>query len=182
MVLIGLFVVQSRGSERIGAYFGPIMAVWFAVLAAAGLVQIVREPGVLAALNPMYALSFLAGNGWIGFLALGSVFLVLTGAEALYADMGHFGRGPIRLDWFALVLPALVLNYFGQGALVLAHPRAAEPVLQVIPGLGIVANRAARDRGHRDRVAGRNLRSILAFAASHAARPPAALRRPPNLG
>jgi KUP system potassium uptake protein len=122
VVLIGLFVVQSRGSERIGAYFGPIMAVWFLVLAAAGLMQVVRDPGVLAALNPRHALSFLGGHGWVGFFALGSVFLAMTGAEALYADMGHFGRGPIRLDWFALVLPALVLNYFGQGALVLARP------------------------------------------------------------
>jgi len=126
VVLIGLFVVQSRGSERIGAYFGPIMAVWFVVLAVAGLMQVLRDPGVLAALNPRHALNFLTGHGWSGFFALGSVFLAMTGAEALYADMGHFGRGPIRLDWFALVLPALVLNYFGQGALVLAHPEAAD--------------------------------------------------------
>jgi KUP system potassium uptake protein len=138
VVLIGLFFVQSRGSERIGAYFGPLMAVWFAVLAAAGLVQVLRDPGVLAALNPMHALTFLAGHGWIGFLALGSVFLALTGAEALYADMGHFGRGPIRLDWFALVLPALVLNYFGQGALVLAHPEAADsPFFKLFPAWGL---------------------------------------------
>jgi KUP system potassium uptake protein len=138
VVLIGLFVVQSRGSERIGAYFGPIMAVWFAVLAVAGLVQVVRDPGVLAALNPLHALSFLAGHGWIGFLALGSVFLAMTGAEALYADMGHFGRGPIRLDWFVLVLPALVLNYFGQGALVLAHPEAVDsPFFKLFPDWGL---------------------------------------------
>ena len=138
VVLIGLFVVQSRGSQRIGAYFGPIMAVWFAVLAVAGLVQVARDPGVLAALNPLHALSFLAGHGWIGFLALGSVFLAMTGAEALYADMGHFGRGPIRLDWFALVLPALVLNYFGQGALVLAHPEALDsPFFKLFPDWGL---------------------------------------------
>jgi KUP system potassium uptake protein len=137
VVLIGLFVVQSRGSERIGAYFGPIMAVWFVVLAVAGLMQVVRDPGVLAALNPRHALNFLGGHGWVGFLALGSVFLAMTGAEALYADMGHFGRGPIRLDWFALVLPALVLNYFGQGALVLARPEAADsPFFELFPDWG----------------------------------------------
>lgn len=134
VVLVGLFVVQSRGSERIGAYFGPIMALWFAVLAMAGLVQVVREPGVVAALNPLHAIGFLARHGWIGFLALSSVFLAMTGAEALYADMGHFGRSPIRLDWFALVLPALVLNYFGQGALVLSHPEALDsPFYHLFP-------------------------------------------------
>jgi KUP system potassium uptake protein len=126
VVLVGLFVLQSLGSEHIGALFGPVMAVWFVVLAIAGLMQIVRDPGVLTALNPLHAIGFLAGHGWIGFLALGSVFLALTGAEALYADMGHFGRGPIRLDWFGLVLPALVLNYFGQGALVLTRPEALD--------------------------------------------------------
>jgi len=131
-VLIGLFVVQSRGSERIGAYFGPVMAAWFAVLAVAGLVQVVQNPGVLAALNPLYAVRFLLGHGWIGFLAM-------TGAEALYADMGHFGRGPIRLDWFVFVLPALALNYFGQGALVLAHPDVAEaPFFHLFPDWGLV--------------------------------------------
>ncbi len=138
-VLIGLFVVQSRGSERIGAYFGPVMAGWFAVLAVAGLVQVVQNLGVLAALNPLYALRFLFGHGSIGFLALGSVFLAMTGAEALYADMGHFGRGPIRLDWFAFVLPALALNYFGQGALVLAHPDATDsPFFNLFPGWALV--------------------------------------------
>jgi len=133
-VLIGLFVVQSRGSERIGAFFGPVMAAWFAVLAIAGLTQVVRDPGVLVALNPLHAIYFLGRHGWIGFLALGSVFLAMTGAEALYADMGHFGRAPIRLDWFAVVLPALVLNYFGQGALVLSHPEALDsPFYRLFP-------------------------------------------------
>ena len=135
VVLLGLFLLQSRGSERIGAYFGPVMALWFAALAIAGLLQVVQAPGVLAALNPVHGLRFLAAHGWAGFLALGSVFLALTGAEALYADMGHFGRRPIRLDWFGLVLPALVLNYFGQGALVLAHPEALEsPFYHLFPG------------------------------------------------
>jgi KUP system potassium uptake protein len=135
VVLIGLFIVQSRGSERIGAWFGPIMAVWFAALAIAGILQVVQATAVLAALNPVHGLRFLATHGWTGFFALGSVFLALTGAEALYADMGHFGCGPIRLDWFGLVLPALALNYFGQGALVLAHPDALDsPFFHMFPG------------------------------------------------
>ena len=139
VVLVGLFVVQSRGSERIGQYFGPVMAVWFLLLGVGGLVQVVQNVGVLAALNPIYALRFLFGHGWIGFFALGSVFLALTGAEALYADMGHFGRGPIRLDWFVFVLPALVLNYFGQGALVLAQPDAIDsPFFHLFPGWALV--------------------------------------------
>ena len=134
VVIVGLFAVQSRGSERIGAFFGPVMAVWFATLAISGLVQVLHQPGVLAALNPAHALRFLFGHGWIGFLALGSVFLAMTGAEALYADMGHFGRAPIRLDWFAFVVPALVLNYFGQGALVLSDPAATDsPFYRLFP-------------------------------------------------
>ena len=137
-VLIGLFVVQRGGSERIGAFFGPIMALWFVVLAMGGVTQVIQDPIVLAALNPRFALSFLAGHGWIGFLALGSVFLAMTGAEALYADLGHFGRAPIRLDWFVLVLPALVLNYFGQGALVLSHPEAMDsPFFKLFPAWGL---------------------------------------------
>ena len=134
IVLVGLFILQSRGSARIGSYFGPIMTIWFIVLAVAGLLQIAQAPGVLVALNPMHGVRFLVGHGRTGFLTLGSVFLALTGAEALYADMGHFGRMPIRIDWFALVLPALVLNYFGQGALVLAHPEALEsPFYHLFP-------------------------------------------------
>jgi KUP system potassium uptake protein len=135
VVLIGLFFLQSSGSERIGTYFGPIMAVWFAALALGGLWHILDAPRVLAALNPLHAIRFLFGHGWTGFLALGSVFLAMTGAEALYADMGHFGRGPIRLDWFGLVLPALALNYFGQGALVLARPDVLDnPFFRMFPG------------------------------------------------
>ena len=139
LVLIGLFVVQSRGSERIGAFFGPVMAVWFTMLAISGLVQVLQQPGVLASLNPAHAFQFLFGHGWIGFLALGSVFLAMTGAEALYADMGHFGRAPIRLDWFAFVLPALVLNYFGQGALVLSNPAALDsPFYRLFPDWAVL--------------------------------------------
>jgi KUP system potassium uptake protein len=99
-----------------GMIFGPVTLVWFAVLAVLGVVQIALRPAVLAAVNPLHSVDFFLRNGWAGFLVLGSVFLVVTGGEALYADMGHFGTRPIRLAWFALVLPALLLNYFGQGA------------------------------------------------------------------
>src|SRR4051812_8840853 len=126
VVLIGLFLIQSHGSGRVGRFFGPVMALWFALLALSGLWNIKAHPEVLAALNPQYALGFLThANGWIAFTVLGSVFLALTGGEALYADMGHFGRRAIRIDWFVFVMPALVLNYFGQGALVLSDPNAA---------------------------------------------------------
>ena len=135
LVLIGLFLVQRRGSAHIGMLFGPVMGVWFAVLALAGLWQVVQMPLVFAAIDPLHGLRFLFGHGWTSLLTLGSVFLALTGAEALYADMGHFGRAPIRLDWFGLVLPALILNYFGQGALVLAHPQTVDnPFYRMFPG------------------------------------------------
>jgi KUP system potassium uptake protein len=125
-ILVALFLIQSRGTARIGQIFGPVMLVWFAVLALLGVVHIAQNPAVLAAISPAYALTFFATNGWTGFLVLGTVVLALTGVEALYADMGHFGRRPIRLAWFTLVLPALLLNYFGQGALLLQEPQATE--------------------------------------------------------
>lgn len=125
-ILVGLFAIQRHGTARIGASFGPITTIWFIVLAALGVVQIAGNPAVLAALWPGHALTFLVTNPYLGFLAMGSVFLALTGAEALYADMGHFGRRPIQLAWFGLVLPALLLNYFGQGALLLADPQAIQ--------------------------------------------------------
>ena len=134
VILVGLFAVQSRGTAKIGAVFGPVMLLWFATLGALGAVQVVQNPGVLAAVNPMYAVRFFAENGWQGFVVLGSVFLVVTGGEALYADMGHFGITPIRLSWFGFVLPALLLCYFGQGALVLRDPSAAEhPFFHLAP-------------------------------------------------
>ena len=134
LILLLLFRFQSRGTSRVGAVFGPVMVVWFVVLAGLGVAGIAREPAVLAAVNPLHALGFFLRHGWTGFLVLGSVFLVVTGGEALYADMGHFGPAPIRLAWFAFVLPALLLNYFGQGALVLAHPEAtAQPFYHLAP-------------------------------------------------
>lgn len=125
VVIVVLFVLQSRGTASVGALFGPVMIVWFLTLAALGVVQIIKMPAVLSAANPWYALVFFARHEVAGFLTLGSVVLAVTGAEALYADMGHFGRKPIKLAWFALVLPCLYLNYLGQGALLIADPTAA---------------------------------------------------------
>ena len=135
-VLIGLFAIQSRGSAKMGRLFGPVTAAWFAMLALSGLVHVLARPEVLAALDPRNALSFLAGSPGQGALAvLGSAFLALTGGEALYADMGHFGRHAIRVDWFVIVMPALVLNYLGQAAVVLSDPAAAaNPFFALFPG------------------------------------------------
>ncbi|MFI5447918.1 potassium transporter Kup [Polaromonas sp. UC242_47] len=125
LVLFALFAVQKRGTADIGKFFGPITVFWFLAIAATGLVQIVQNPSVLVAVSPWYALRFAAEHYGIAFITLGAVFLCVTGAEALYADMGHFGKRPIQLAWFGLVMPSLMLNYFGQGALVLANPKAA---------------------------------------------------------
>ncbi len=126
VILAALFSLQRFGTARVGAVFGPVMLIWFTTLAALGIYGISHNPGVVIALNPWYALTFLLTESQAALLVLGGVFLVVTGAEALYADLGHFGRGPIRQAWFVLVLPALVLNYLGQGALVLAEPTAIE--------------------------------------------------------
>ena len=134
-ILVALFSVQSRGTAGLGKIFGPLTLTWFLVIAGLGAYQIALVPGVLAAVNPLYGLQFFAANGATAVLVLGSVFLVVTGGEALYADMGHFGIRPIRLAWFAVVLPALTLNYFGQGALLIAEPAAAvNPFFRMVPG------------------------------------------------
>ena len=134
VILVGLFWVQRRGTGGIGAVFGPITLLWFAALAALALPHIVRRPDVLVAVNPWYAVRFFAAHGWAGALVLGSVVLCITGGEALYADMGHFGRAAIRRAWWVVVFPALLINYFGQGALVLAHPEAsANPFYALVP-------------------------------------------------
>jgi KUP system potassium uptake protein len=125
-ILIGLFFFQRRGTASVGALFGPIMILWFAVLASFGAMAIIEHPAVLAAVNPVYGFNFLLGNSVLGFFALGAVVLCITGAEALYADMGHFGAKPIQYAWLGYVLPALLINYFGQGALLLADPSAVE--------------------------------------------------------
>jgi len=126
VILAGLFLIQRRGTAGIARVFGPIMVVWFVTLGVLGVDQIVRTPEVLQALNPLRAIDFFSEYRWSGFWALGSIFLVVTGGEALYADMGHFGRRPIKLGWFSLVLPALALNYLGQGALLVRSPEAIE--------------------------------------------------------
>ena len=126
VILIGLFAMQGRGTARVAALFGPIIMAWFAVIAIMGVVCIAEEPRVLAAFNPIYGATFLFDNGLIGLTVLGLVFLAVTGAEALYADLGHFGRKPIQAAWLGLALPALTFNYFGQGALVLGRPTAIE--------------------------------------------------------
>jgi len=137
-ILVGLFFVQHRGTGGIGAVFGPVMTVWFVTIAAIALPKVAANPVVFEALNPLQAAAFLRDHGREAFLVLGSVFLAVTGAEALYADMGHFGRAPIRIAWFALVLPALVINYFGQGALLLANPDTrVSPFFNLVPGWGL---------------------------------------------
>lgn len=123
-IILAIFMVQKHGTAQVGRFFGPVMTLWFIVLGLLGLGQIVQRPDILQAVLPHHAIRFMVENGWAAFATLGSVVLAVTGGEALYADMGHFGRRPIRLAWFGLVLPSLLLNYFGQGALVLAEPEA----------------------------------------------------------
>ena len=134
IILLALFAAQSRGTARVASLFGPVMVVWFVAIALAGLLHIHDDPGVLAAIDPSHAIAFLHDHGPIGLVTLGAVFLVVTGGEALYADLGHFGRKPIQTAWFGLVLPALLLNYFGQGAKVLADSSAIEnPFYRLVP-------------------------------------------------
>ena len=125
VLLVGLFIIQKRGTTRVGALFAPIMIVYFTTLAVLGVIHIVQAPSVLMALNPWFAIQFFVVDQWLAFLALGSVVLAVTGSEALYSDMGHFGRGPMRLSWFGFVMPCLLLNYFGQGAMILGMGDAA---------------------------------------------------------
>ena len=134
-VLVALFALQSRGTATVGRLFGPVTLVWFIAIGAAGVYGIVRAPEVLAALNPLHALRFLTTHAVESFVVLGAVVLAVTGAEALYADMGHFGKGAVRIGWFSIVAPALVLNYFGQGALLMVEPAAVEnPFYRLLPG------------------------------------------------
>jgi len=139
LILIALFAVQSRGTARVAAFFGPVMVVWFLTVAGVGIPHLLDNPRVFAAVNPFYGIAFLAYHGEIGLVTLGFVFLAVTGGEALYADLGHFGRKPIQTAWFGLVFPALVLNYFAQGSLVLADPAAIEsPFYQLFPSIVLV--------------------------------------------
>ncbi len=138
-ILVAVFTIQQHGTHRVGRLFGPVMVAWFVVIAVLGIVWLVRQPVVLTAIDPRHAVSFFREHGWHGFAVLGAVFLVVTGGEALYADMGHFGKRPIRFAWFVLVLPALLLNYFGQGALLMSNPKAAEqPFFLLAPSWALV--------------------------------------------
>ena len=175
MILIALFAVQSRGTARVAAFFGPITLVWFIAIAVAGIWHIAADPSVLAAINPVYGVRFLASHGMIGLITLGAVFLAVTGAEALYADLGHFGRRPIQAAWIAVVLPALALNYLGQGALVLANPKAIEnPFFLMYPDWALLPMVGACHRRDRDRQPGGHHRRLFADAAGDPARPAAA--------
>jgi KUP system potassium uptake protein len=139
VILVALFAVQSRGTARVAAFFGPVMCVWFAVIAVAAVPQIARHPEVLQAFNPLYAVSFMLHHGLIGFVTLGAVFLAVTGAEALYADLGHFGKRPIQTAWLFIVLPSLAINYLGQGALLIADPKAIEnPFFLMFPEWALI--------------------------------------------
>jgi KUP system potassium uptake protein len=136
VILVLLFSVQSSGTARVASAFGPVMLVWFSTIAVMGVIHISDDPSVLTAINPWYAIHFLLSHGTIGLVTLGAVFLAVTGGEALYADLGHFGRKPIQAGWLYLVLPALLINYFGQGALVLSHPAAIEsPFYRMVPDI-----------------------------------------------
>jgi KUP system potassium uptake protein len=139
LILLALFAVQSRGTARVASFFGPIMLVWFAIIAIAAVPAVARQPEVLLSLNPLYAVSFMLHHGIIGFVTLGAVFLAVTGAEALYADLGHFGKRPIQTAWLFIVLPSLALNYLGQGALVIADPKAVEnPFFLMFPDWALI--------------------------------------------
>ena len=139
LILLALFAVQARGTAGIAAFFGPIMCIWFAVIAVASIAPIMRQPQVLLALNPLYAVYFMLHHGMIGFVTLGAVFLAVTGAEALYADLGHFGKRPIQTAWLFIVLPSLALNYLGQGALVISDPKALEnPFFLMFPDWALI--------------------------------------------
>jgi KUP system potassium uptake protein len=138
-ILVGLFLFQHHGTAKVGAFFGPIILVWFSVIGILGFNEIIRYPQILKSISPLYGIMFLMNNHVHGFMVLGAVFLSVTGAEALYADMGHFGRRPIRLTWIALVLPALLLNYFGQGAFLLANPQASHnPFYSLVPSWALI--------------------------------------------
>src|SRR6185295_13022232 len=134
LIIVVLFAIQSRGTERVGRLFAPIMVLWFAVLAWTGAAAVIHNPGILRAVNPSYGIALLMEHQGVALAILGGVFLTVTGGEALYADMGSFGKGPVRLAWFGLVWPALLLSYFGQGALVLANPAAShKPLFALVP-------------------------------------------------
>ena len=175
VILFVLFAVQSRGTARVAAFFGPIMAVWFAVIAIGAIGPIMRHPEVLFALNPVHAVTFMLHHGIIGFVTLGAVFLAVTGAEALYADLGHFGKRPIQTAWLFIVLPSLALNYLGQGALFCQSESHRKSVLPDVSGLGVVADGLAGDRRDRDRKPGGDHRRLFVDPPGNSTRTAAAI-------
>ncbi len=182
IILVALLAVQPFGTARVAAFFGPIMLVWFAALAIGGLIHLVDSPDVFNAINPLYGIRFLATNGLSGIWTLGYVFLAVTGAEALYADLGHFGRKPIQTAWLSLVLPALALNYLGQGALVLADPAALKDCFyRLYPSWALVPDAASGDGGDSHREPGGDHRHLLPDQPGDPARPAAAPQRPAHI-
>ena len=183
VILVLLFMVQSRGTAKVAAFFGPITAVWFIAIAVAGIVKIAENPGVLEAANPAYAIVFLANHGVIGLVTLGAVFLAVTGAEALYADLGHFGRRPIQAAWIVLVLPALLINYFGQGAFLLANPKAIEnPFFLMVPDWALLPMVALATAATVIASSGGDHRRVFVDATGDPARAAAAFRNSSHLG
>ena len=182
IVLVVLFAVQRRGTGKVGRIFGPIMLLWFAVLALLGVMSIVRAPTVLAAVDPRHAVWFFGNHGLIGFLVLGVVVLAVTGCEALYADLGHFGRRAMGTTWTFYVLPVPAAELFRPGRAADALPaHGPQPVLPAGAVLGALPADRARHRGHRDRVASGDLGRLFAVAPGRAARLPAAPHHPPHL-
>ena len=182
-ILIGLFAIQQRGTASIGGVFGPIMIVWFSVLALLGIYQVVEYPSILKALNPLYGVRMFSSHPTGSLLALGAIFLVVTGSEALYADMGHFGHVPIRRAWWAVVFPALTVNYFGQGALIVSNPAAnRESVLLDVAVVGTHPAGHPGDARHRHRLSGADFRRVFAHTAGSATRVPAPSPDPTHVG
>jgi KUP system potassium uptake protein len=177
VILVALFVMQSHGTGGVGKIFGPMMLLWFVTIGTLGARSILALPEVLRAVWPGYAVSFFLHNGMHGFLLLAVVILVITGGEALYADMGHFGRQPIRIAWFAVALPALLLNYFGQGALLLRNPAADSPFYQLVP-TPLLYPGGARHAGGQHRQPGAHLRRLQHHPPGH----PAGLQPAPGGG
>ena len=175
VILVLLFAAQSRGTARVAAFFSPIMVTFFAVNAVLGLTHIASAWIILEALSPIPGLFFIHAHGLIGFIVLGSVFLAVTGAEALYADMGHFGRRPIQAAWLFIVLPALVCNYLGQGALIITNPKAVEnPFYLMAPTWALAAAHPSVDRGDSHRQPGRHHRRLFVGQPGDPARAAAA--------
>ena len=182
VILVVLFAAQSRGTARVAAFFSPIMVVFFAVNAVLGIVHIASDWRILEALSPIPGAEFIHARGTVGFIVLGSVFLAVTGAEALYADMGHFGRRPIQAAWLFIVLPALICNYLGQGALILNDPKAVEnPFYLMAPSWALGAARSSVDRRDRDREPGRHHGRLFARQPGDPARIAASARNRPHL-